>query len=136
MTPTIDIVFNLLIFFVLMPVRGPEAYLTAHLPRSGRDGLPPEVYRAVEVTLREQGPAGRQVAIILDGRFALGSDFRALQAALADYRQKGLAADYPVRIAPAPAVRHRWVVRAWDAATAAGFERVQFAVPAYLAQGG
>jgi biopolymer transport protein ExbD len=137
LTPMIDIVFNLLVFFVLMPTPlGDEGFLTANLPRSGREGDPaPPPPLAVRVRLEESGPRGQGAVIILNDTLALGSNFDALVAALADFHARGLGPDVPVIIAPTPAVQHRWVVRAFDSAVTAGFERIQFAVPGHLVPG-
>lgn len=130
MTPTIDIVFNLLIFFLLAPtVVGNEGYLTTNLPRSGRDGLPEGVDEPLWIYLESRGPDAAGVLIGFGENRGLGADFRALGAELRDLRARGLAAEVPVRLVPDAAVQHRWVVRAFDTAVAAGFERIQFAVP-------
>jgi hypothetical protein len=68
------------------------------------------------------------VEIVFDGRQVL-PDFRALEAELRGLRARGLAPDYPILIAPTAGVRHKWVVRAFDAITAARFRKICFAVP-------
>jgi len=128
----IDIVFLLLIFFLLSPSADPgQGYLTTNLPKSGQGGGPPPDirYRAVEIELQAPEANTRDVVIVLkDGR-CFGRNFAGLMAALADMRARGLPADHPVLIRPWMACRHRWVVRAFDAAVAARFENVHFAVP-------
>ena len=131
MTPMIDIVFLLLIFFLLSPSDDPgQAYLTTNLPNLGQSGLPgDEIYRAVEIELQVPEANTRDVVIVLkDGR-CFGRNFEGLMAALADMRARGLPADHPVLIRPWMACRHQWVVRAFDTAVAARFENVHFAVP-------
>jgi len=130
MTPMIDCIFQLLLFFMLTPaLMANEAYLTTNLPQSGpHDGpLPP--LEAVRIALAAAGPRDEDVSILLNGTESLGDNFLGLQAALEAYRARGLAADHPVLIAPDAAVRHRWVVRAFDMAVAARFTNIQFAVP-------
>ena len=128
MTPMIDVIFNLLVFFLLTPVlRGPEGYLTTNLPQGGQ-GLGPVDPDGLKVELLERGASGGEVEIVFDGRQVL-PDFRALEAELRGLRARGLAADYPVLIAPTGGVRHKWVVRAFDAITAARFRKIGFAVP-------
>jgi biopolymer transport protein ExbD len=130
MTPMIDIIFNLLVFFILMPMPwGREGFLTTNLPRQGPGKPPGGDPLFVRVRLEESGPRGEEAIIIFNGKKALGSDFDALAGALAGLRASGLAPDFPVLIAPTPAVQHRWVVRAFDSAVAGGFERIHFAVP-------
>jgi len=133
MTGMIDCVFQLLLFFMLMPsfVAG-EGYLTTNLPREsgprpGEAPLPEPEY--VRIELRDDGPGGRGVRIILNGHQVLGANFEALQAALKDLKGRGLSPAFPVLIEPTKATRHRWVVRAMDAAVEARFEEIQFAVP-------
>jgi hypothetical protein len=49
-------------------------------------------------------------------------------------RGKGLALTTPVLISPTPDCRHEYVVAAFDAAVAARFTNIQFAVPTYMAR--
>jgi biopolymer transport protein ExbD len=129
MTPMIDVIFNLLIFFLLTPVlQGNEGYLTTNLPCDGGakgDWRTPD---RLKVELIQRGDSGGEVEIVFDGRRVL-PDFRALEAELKELRTRGLAADFPVLIAPTGGVRHRWVVRAFDTITAARFRNICFAVP-------
>ena len=131
MTPMIDCIFQLLLFFVLTPtLMANEAFLTTNLPDAGSGGDPrPGIPEAVRVALAAAGPRGEDVTILLNGTESLGDNFRGLQAALEGYRAQGLGADHPVLIAPDAGVRHRWVVRAMDAAVGARFANIQFAVP-------
>ena len=133
MTGMIDCVFQLLIFFMLMPsYAAVEGYLTTNLPTDPgpRDlGGPPPDIEYVRIELHDQGPEGKGVRIVLNGRQVLGANFETLRAALEDLKRRGLASAFPVLIEPTRATRHRWVVRAMDAAVAARFEDIRFAVP-------
>jgi len=131
MTPMIDIVFLLLIFFLLSPRTHTDVgYLTTNLPRQGPGcGFPYREPKALEIELRVPAVNSESVAIVLSHGEALGHDFRGLLGRLADLRQRGLPADYPVRIRPWAACRYKWVVRAFDVAVAAGFANIQFTVP-------
>lgn len=131
MTPMIDCTFNLLIFFLLTPALAMgEGFLTTNLPRTGPNIEPPErmpVCVRVELT---GGAAGEEsVSIVVNGAQSFGANFGALQASLEDMRARGLAAGTPVLIAPSMATRHKWVVKAFDAAVAARFSDIRFAVP-------
>ncbi len=130
MTPTIDIVFNLLVFFLLAPMAAAdEGYLTTNLPRAGPNPTGWQVDEPVCFYLETHGPDDEGVPIALgDGR-GLGSDFRALGLALRDFRTRGLAVEVPVRLVPGAKVQHGWVVRVFDEVVAAGFERIEFTVP-------
>ena len=130
MTPMIDCVFNLLIFFILTPsLVLSEGFLTTNLPRSGPGpvppGPPPEM---IKIGLFDEA-GGRDVSIVLGDTQALGSSFASLRAALQDMRARGVAADTPILISPTMATRHKWVVSAFDAAVAARFADIRFAVP-------
>ncbi len=128
-TPMIDVVFLLLIVFLLMPSDEGRAYLTTGLPDLGvGEGAPPD-YMPVEIELRVPEANKEGVAIVLNHRRALGRDFRGLLAALEDLRARGLPAEHPVLIRPQWACRHKWVVRAFDVAVGARFANIQFAVP-------
>jgi len=130
MTPMIDIIFQLLIFFLLTPTILAEGYLTTNLPKT--TGPNPLSYKEVErikVELREEPPNDENVSIILNDTQNLGSSFAGLQSALRSFRDAGLPPDHPVLIAPTMPVRHKWVVRAFDAAVIAGFSNIHFGVP-------
>ncbi len=132
MTPMIDCIFQLLLFFVLTPaLMANEAYLTTNLPQVGPGEWPPSpgIPEPVRVALGAAGPRDENVTIVLNGIESLGDNFQGLQAALEAYRARGLAAGHPVLIAPDAGVRHKWVVRAMDAAVGARFSSIQFAVP-------
>ncbi len=131
MTPMIDIIFNLLIFFLLTPsFQGGEGQLTTNLPRN----VGPNMARQdpdkmnIRITLLDEPPMSENVSIELNQQ-SLGSNFNALEASLCQLQARGLAASYPVLIDPTMAVRHKWVVAAFDRAVAAGFTNIQFSVP-------
>ncbi len=133
MTPMIDIVFLLLIFFLLVPMPDAgQAYLTTNLPRFGgpNDAPSPGEPRAAEIALYVPEANADGVGIVLNKGRRFGRNFDGLLAALHELRHRGLPADYPVRIVPAGACRHKWVVRAFDVAVAARFNRIEFTVPA------
>jgi len=140
MTPMIDCVFNLLIFFILTPSFDlSEGYLTTNLPRSSGPvaGKPQVTEQRLKVELFDVSQDGQYVdgakneycSITFNETTNLGSNFDALRAALEDKRAAGLAATTPILISPTMACRHKWVVRAFDAAVAARYNNIQFAVP-------
>lgn len=135
MTPMIDIVFNLLIFFMLMPSFGAtEGYLPTNLPgtTSGPVSLAKETMRVdlrhresssdlwtqADVELNREPVAG--IAGLRRGLFAAA---HRLRAAGTDLKEM------PVVIAPDAAVWHRDVTGAFDAAIDAGFVSIRFTVP-------
>lgn len=131
MTPMIDVIFQLLIFFMLMPTQTSEGYLTTNLPRNEGPNPKPQIIDRdrIKIELVEEGAENQSVTIVLNDTLVLGSSFDDLEAALKGYRAQGLPPDYPVLIAPGMAVRHKWVVRAFDAAVLSRFTNIQFAVP-------
>jgi biopolymer transport protein ExbD len=129
MTPMIDCTFNLLVFFILAPSLAlSEGFLTTNLPRSGPGPGPPPRPEMIKIGLFDEA-GGRDVSIVLGDTQALGSSFSLLRAALQDMRARGVAADTPILISPTMATRHKWVVGAFDAAVAARFADIRFAVP-------
>lgn len=130
MTPMIDVIFQLLIFFMLMPMQGSEAYLTTNLPREqGPNPTEQKDLARIKIELLDEGTEGELVNIVLNDTQVLGSNFDGLRAALEGYRAQGLPPNHPVQIAPTMAVRHKWVVKAFDTAVLSRFTNIQFAVP-------
>ena len=131
MTPMIDIIFQLLIFFLLTPsFQSHEGYLTTNLPRDqGPRQAPRENLERIKIDLLDEGNEGEGVSIILNDTQSLGDNFENLRAALEGFRAQGLQPSHPVLISPTMAVRHKFVVRAFDAAVTARFTSIHFAVP-------
>jgi len=132
MTPMIDCTFNLLIFFILTPsFSAGEGYLTTNLPTTSGPvaGKAQIDVKRVKIELFDEGPKGENVSIVLNETQSLGSNFEGLRAALEALRAQGLPPDHPVLISPTMATRHKWVVSAFDAAVAARFTAIHFAVP-------
>jgi hypothetical protein len=77
----------------------------------------------------EDGGKNEYVSIRFNETQDLGSNFAALRSALDDQRSRGVKAETPILISPTMGCRHKWVVRAFDAAVAARFTNIQFAVP-------
>jgi len=131
MTPMIDIIFQLLIFFMLMPsFQSHEGYLTTNLPKDqGPNRAPQENLERIKIELLDEGNEGEGVSIFLNDTQGLGDNFEGLRAALEGFRAQGLQPTHPILISPTMAVRHKFVVRAFDAAVTARFTNVNFAVP-------
>jgi biopolymer transport protein ExbD len=131
MTPMIDCIFQLLIFFMLTPTfQAREGYLTTNLPREqGPNPTEQKDLARIKIELLEEGTEGEAVNIVLNDTQVLGSNFDGLRAALEGYRAQGLPPNHPIQIAPTMAVRHKWVVRAFDIAVLSRFTNIQFAVP-------
>jgi biopolymer transport protein ExbD len=139
MIPVISVVFNLLIVFMLAPsASAREGFLTTNLPTSSGPvaGKPQLTEVRLRIVLEDVGPNGEYIdnakneycTIKVEGR-ELGGDFNALQKFLEEKRDSGLSDTTPILLAPTMPTLHEWVVRAFDAAVAARFTKVQFAVP-------
>jgi biopolymer transport protein ExbD len=131
MTPMIDCIFQLLIFFMLMPTfQSREGYLTTNLPRDqGPNPTEQKDLLRLKIELLDEGNEGEGVSIVLNDTQSLGDNFEGLRAALEGYRAQGLQPSHPILISPTMAVRHKFVVRAFDAAVTARFTSIHFAVP-------
>ena len=131
MTSMIDIIFQLLIFFMLMPsFQSHEGYLTTNLPKDqGPNRAPQENLERLKIELLDEGNEGEGVSIFLNDTQGLGDNFEGLRSALEGFRAQGLQPTHPILISPTMAVRHKFVVRAFDAAVMARFTKINFAVP-------
>ncbi len=131
MTPMIDCTFNLLIFFLLTPsISSTEGYLTTNLPTTSGPvaGKEQKNVLRIKIELQCEGPKGEDVRIVFNDQ-DLGTNFDALKIALDQKRAAGLAANTPILISPDMGTRHKWVVKGFDAAVAARFTEIHFAVP-------
>lgn len=128
MTPMIDVVFLLLVFFLWSSsFELPEFDLPSSLaePPAGLSDVveaapPPEAFDELVITLSRQGDA---VAISLNG--AELADTEALAARLAEIASLG--AQPPVIVDPAADIDVASVITIYDTARAAGLDRVLFA---------
>ncbi len=138
MAPMIDIVFQLIIFFMLIPnQQAGEGYLTTNLPTTSGPvaGKPQIDVQRIKIELElPQNDEGviidnKGVNIVLNDSQVFGDNFGGLLAALQGLKTKGLPADHPVLISPWMGTRHKWVVRAFDMAVMARFTNIHFGVP-------
>jgi len=70
-----------------------------------------------------------EILIVLNDTQVLEDNFDMLRTALEGFQSRGIAPDHPVLIAPQMSVKHKWVVKAFDAAILARFTNIHFAVP-------
>jgi biopolymer transport protein ExbD len=134
LVPVIDVVFNLLIFFMCIPnATAGAGYLTTNLPKNG-GGCPDGgviVFEKVKIALESADGHGNGVLIALDDTQSLGDGFDQLAASLNSMRVRGLAPDFPILLAPTSEVKLRYIVDAFDAIVAARFTNIQFQCPTY-----
>ena len=132
MTPMIDIVFNLIIFFILtQSFKATEGYLPTNLPAEAGCVIQPPGCRlnGYRIDLDAVGQDG-SVDLWLNG--VRMSDFRELRRQLiaaADVLSPGQRNDVTVVISPTTGTWHKHVVAAFDAAIAARLPNIAFTVP-------
>ncbi len=130
MTPMIDVVFNLLIFFVVTAVgAAPEKVLPADLPASGvitsqvepdqRESWVTDVWLKLSI-------AETSKALQVDMNGTVYQDLDQLKANLRALAEVG--PENPVVLDIAPSVQMEQLVDVWDTCIAAGFQSVSFAV--------
>jgi len=118
LTPLIDVVFLLLIFFMVSTTFTRETQLTIDLPEA--EGTAPEtVTQPVEVLVAEDG------SYRVNGKPVADRRFRTLQAAL--YDTSAGDTTLPLVIAADAQAPHAAVVLAMDAAGQMGFARLSIA---------
>lgn len=121
LTPLIDVVFLLLIFFMVSTTFNDDARLRLNLPQA--DGEPAQ---AGELDLLE-------VVVDVSGRFyvddreVLGTDAKALRRALTEATAASGAADRPVLIRADAKTPHQAVMTVLDALGQLGMDQVAFA---------
>ena len=136
-TPTIDVVFLLLIFFIAtIRMPKPEANIQAYLPKTvagqgaGKtEEKEKEEINVINIALRSVG--GNDVQVILNGAVLAGG-FGRLNAALASLRyivKQTPDAKSEVVLDADKRVQYRYVVKALDLCGMHGFENVSFAMP-------
>ena len=118
LTPLIDVVFLLLIFFMVSTTFQKESEISLQLPRASTE--PPEaVPDKLEVVIDASG------AFYVNDQELLGDDVEALQAAL--YELAGGDRERPVTIRADAQTPHQAVVTAMDAAARLGMLRLSIA---------
>lgn len=118
LTPLIDVVFLLLIFFMVSTTFTRETRLLVDLPEATGEPAAQE-HKGIEILVDEQGDYRINGAALVDRRVA------SLQAAL--YRAAGDDTKQPLTISADGDAPHRAVVRAMDAAGQMGFVNLTIA---------
>jgi len=137
LTPMIDVVFQLLIYFLVSTnfALGEQVY-RVDLPNREEGASDPFAFDEdpLRIELVSAGPPeSGLVAIRLEGPWPRPADFEALYEFLESRRldvdrPAGLfAADHPILVDPGPAVRWDRTVDAFNAAVRAGYTNVGFA---------
>jgi biopolymer transport protein ExbD len=118
LTPLIDIVFLMLIFFMVSTTFLRESAVEIVLPEAREEPVrqPAEVW---VLGITERGD------YVLDGRLLINNQFETLRQALLAARED--APDRPLLIRADASARHQSLVTAMDAAGAAGISRLSIA---------
>lgn len=134
-TPMIDVVFQLLIYFLLTAgFMGNERHLRAQMPSDAPDTAAEQAPMALErdpLVIRVASGDGAP-AIELGGGLAAPRDTADLERILRDAivspaQPSGFyASDHPIRIAAAPDVPWQQVVEVFNAVVSAGYRSVAF----------
>ena len=116
LTPLIDVVFLLLIFFMVSTEFIKETELKIDLPEASGD-VQPEQREVIEVTVDRVGDYAVNGELLLNGELATLVDV------LSRSKQR-FGADARLIITADSAAEHQWVVRAMDAAGKVGLTRI------------
>ena len=119
LTPLIDVVFLLLIFFMVSTTFDEDARLRLQLPEADGEAVSAEDIELVEIVIDRFGQP-----YVDDGR-VIGDDIESMKQALIG--AVGPRRDLPVLIKADAATPHQAVMRALDAASQLGLTRVAFA---------
>ncbi|MCF7992262.1 MAG: biopolymer transporter ExbD [Thiohalocapsa sp.] len=119
LTPLIDVVFLLLIFFMVSTTFKEDARLRLELPRADGDAISAEEITLVEIAIDAGG------AFYVDGQQVLGKRIDTLKQALVG--AVGPRRDLPVLIKADAQTPHQAVMTAMDAAGQLGLTRIAFA---------
>lgn len=138
LTPMIDVVFQLLIYFLLATnfALGEQVF---RLDLPDRSGSSAEIdpFELSEEPLRirvdSTGPDGTSISITIEGPFPQPESLGQLEQFLKESRTGSgsgiFLEDHPVDIVPTPTTRWEHVVDVFNAAVRAGYTKVQFASP-------
>ena len=118
LTPLIDVVFLLLIFFMVTTTFTQETRLLISLPEAGGETVDAEP-ESLELTIDKEGNYA------LNGQSLINRDIKTIMAALKDASAGNR--DLPVVITADAESSHQAVVTAMDAAGKLGFNQLQIA---------
>lgn len=117
LTPLIDVVFLLLVFFMVSTTFVREADLEIILPEASLEGTPDQEERALEVIVSDDG------VYYVNGRELVNSKPATLDAAIREVI--GERRDVPVTIRADAESSHQSVVTVMDVAGRLGFSQIQ-----------
>ncbi len=124
-TSMIDIVFLLLIFFILQPFKQPEMKLAAELPKDeGPSHTPSEPRQHIVIKIEPEGADGSEARFIVDGQTIAGP---AISSRL--LKRNGGDLEAPIALMPNIKTHFRHVLMALDECYEARMPNVKFEGP-------
>ena len=121
-TSMIDVVFLLLLFFILQPFKMPDARLDAPMNDVGPPDKPTSLL-TIKLNVKGQGKQVRYVV----GRTDLGAQSSRIAAAV--FAAARSDTEMLVEVHADKGVQFGYVIKAFDACKAAGMRKVRFAAP-------
>lgn len=119
LTPLIDVVFLLLIFFMVSTSFVKQSQITIRLPEAESTALVEEPPEQIDITITEQG------TYLVNGRELINNRPETIRNAL--QRISAGNTDLPLTISADANARHQHVVTAMDVAGRLGFVRISIA---------
>jgi biopolymer transport protein ExbD len=119
LTPLIDVVFLLLIFFMVSTSFVKQSQITIRLPEAESTAMVEEPPEKIDIMITDQG------TYLVNGRELINNRPETIRNAL--QRVSGGNADLPLTISADANARHQHVVTAMDVAGRLGFVRISIA---------
>lgn len=131
MTPMIDVVFQLLVFFLFtMKVVPEEAEIAVTMPEStaGSSVKPDDLDLNEKITVELSAGIGGGLSGIKVGQNAIGADFKGLTGLIKDrFTGGGKAGDLEIEIYADPKLHYFHTIRGANAIMRAGVSKINFA---------
>lgn len=116
LTPLIDVVFLLLIFFMVSTTFTKETHLEIDLPESSAEATSSEEVELIEIVVNASG------GYAINGKNLINNKLDTLKRAI--QKTSNGKSDLPMVITADASVAHEYVVRAMDAAGQLGFTKL------------
>jgi biopolymer transport protein ExbD len=129
LTPMIDVVFQLLIFFLLAcTFKMTEGVIKAKLPAiAGPQDTPPLRLDPIKITLSATGSKGEGALVEVSGGGGVARNALELRGILIRLREHHQSGEVPVLIKPTAQVHWKHTVEAFNQAVIAKFNNIAFA---------
>lgn len=119
MTSMIDVVFLLLIFFMVSTSFTKQSQLSIRLPQADNSGVIEEASESIDLMITEQG------TYLVNGRELVNNKPETIRNAL--QKISGGNTDLPITISADANARHQYVITAMDVAGKLGFVKINIA---------